>query len=145
MLQSVYGQDNPARGELDLDNLNLDDSKSRVKSISQTVDMQDNAELLGSGLMHMSPTQEREENNYDYTDDEKAKLNKFINFMAGKEEDANGKLQLITNLANIGIILYFQRLIASNRQIAFLNWQFDFHTIITLIANFCTIFRSVVK
>lgn len=49
---------------------------------------------MGSGLMKMSPSNEREASNPDdYTDEEKARIKKFINFMAGKDEDQNGKLQ----------------------------------------------------
>jgi hypothetical protein len=46
--------------------------------------------------MHISPSHDREASNPDdYTDEEKARIKKFINFMAGKDEDPNGKLQFI--------------------------------------------------
>ena len=94
MLQSVYGKDDPARGELGIEALNIDNSKERIDGQGQELENQENVQLLGEGLIQDMSRDKDDGNNEPFTDEERAKLNSIINIFAkNKDESQNGKLQ----------------------------------------------------
>ena len=78
MVQFVYRKDDSALGELGIDNLNLDNSKTRIEGQGQDADNQGKVVELKDDIIQ---DRNKDDINNDFTDEERARLMKALNLI----------------------------------------------------------------